>query len=261
MLDVSANATSRQLGYAGEIAIAGQSAFAREADFGVYEVKTTIARDENRAMRLLGWREQPSTLHALRRQATTGELAIPLVVAANDGAAGTGLIRTDRMLFLADEQGMFVWRRTWAAFTQRLHDRLGAAVLLHAATRASTRRRASMTINRAERCGRSRAPPAAHVRMLRRTARLARNVHELRRQRCLLADEHLLDATLHRRAAGREPAAEHVEIATGRRMFAYQEPARHQQLSGEERRFLFDVEDDRLALLDRRATTEQRLLA
>jgi len=133
VLEVRADATSADLGFAGEIAVAGRSAFAGERDFGAYEVKTLLARDENRALRLFGWREGRPALRELKRHRSVGELGLPLVTVPREGESA-GLVRTPRMLFASDERGEIVWRRSWAAFEQQIDQRVGAVVMLSART-------------------------------------------------------------------------------------------------------------------------------
>lgn len=133
VLEVRADATSADLGFAGEIAVAGRSAFAGERDFGAYEVKTLLACDENRALRLFGWREGRPALRELKRHRSVGELGLPLVTVPREGESA-GLVRTPRMLFASDERGEIVWRRSWAAFEQQIDQRVGAVVMLSART-------------------------------------------------------------------------------------------------------------------------------
>ncbi|MBB4664795.1 hypothetical protein [Conexibacter arvalis] len=148
VLEVRADATSAELGFAGEIAVARRSAFSGERDFGAYEVKTLLARDENRALRLFGWRAERRTLGELRRHRSIGELGLPLVTVAGEGERA-GLLRTPRMLFVSDERGGIVWRRAWAAFEEQVEQRVGAVVMLGTRTGAPRADRRRLEIVRA----------------------------------------------------------------------------------------------------------------
>jgi hypothetical protein len=101
---------AQDLGYAVEVALAGQSAFARESDFGAWEIKANFGGiGASYPMRLFGWRAPIEETKPLSRL-TSLWLGRPMLLAAEPGTAG--LIVGDRILAARNDDGEIVWRRT-----------------------------------------------------------------------------------------------------------------------------------------------------